>query len=31
MQSKLMEAVKPLELKELTESPVVLTDSSLVK
>lgn len=31
MQSKLLEAVKPLELKELTESPVVLTDSSLAK
>jgi hypothetical protein len=31
MQSKLMDAVKPLELKELTESPVVLTDSSLAK
>jgi len=31
IQSKLMEAVKPLELKELTESPVVLNDSSLAK
>ena len=31
MQSKLLEAVKPLELKELTESPVVLNDSSLAK
>lgn len=31
IQSKLMEAVEPFGLKELTESPVVLSDSNLVK
>ncbi len=30
-QSELIKAVEPLGLKELTESPVVLTDSSLLK
>lgn len=30
-QSELIKAVEPLGLKELTESPVVLTDSNLVK
>jgi len=30
-QSELVKAVEPLGLKELTESPVVLSDSSQVK